>query len=155
MSTAYHPQTNGQSERTIQTLEDMLRACVIDFGKLWDTHLPLIEFLYNNSYHTSIKVAPFEALYGRKCRSPLCWAEVGDTQLVKGPISGLVLAFHVIGSFRHLIAYSILFGVCGHCNEFTAVSLFMAVNPRPTHDSIYRGMLGILWLLMPRYSKLL
>ena len=83
MSTAYHPQTDGQSERTIQTLEDMLRACVIDFGKGWDVHLPLIEFSYNNSYHTSIKAAPFEALYGRKCRSPLCWAEVGDTQLAR------------------------------------------------------------------------
>ena len=84
MSTTYHPQTDGQSERTIQTLEDMLRACVIDFGKAWDTHLPLVEFSYNNSYHTSIKAAPFEALYCRKCRSPLCWAEVGDTQLAKG-----------------------------------------------------------------------
>ncbi|GKA67848.1 putative reverse transcriptase domain-containing protein, partial [Tanacetum coccineum] len=84
MSTAYHPKTNGQSERTIQTLEDMLRACVIDFGKGWDKHLPLIEFSYNNSYHTSIKAAPFEALYGRKCRSPICWAEVGDAQLT-GP----------------------------------------------------------------------
>ena len=83
MSTAYHPQTDGQSERTIQTLEDMLRACVIDFGNAWDTHLPLIEFSYNNSYHTSIKAAPFEALYGRKCRSPVCWAEVGDTQLIR------------------------------------------------------------------------
>ncbi|GJW38023.1 putative reverse transcriptase domain-containing protein [Tanacetum coccineum] len=84
MSTAYHPQTNGQSERTIQTLEDMLRACVLDFGKGWDRHLPLVEFSYNNSYHTSIKAAPFEALYGRKCRSPVCWAEVGDAQLT-GP----------------------------------------------------------------------
>ncbi|GJU79526.1 putative reverse transcriptase domain-containing protein [Tanacetum coccineum] len=84
MSTAYHPQTDGQSERTIQTLEDMLRACVIDFGKGWDRHLPLVEFSYNNSYHTSIKAAPFEALYGRKCRSPICWAEVGDAQLT-GP----------------------------------------------------------------------
>nr|GEY60777.1 hypothetical protein [Tanacetum cinerariifolium] len=70
MSTAYHPETDGQSERTIQTLEDMLRACVLDFGKGWDKHLPLVEFSYNNSYHTSIKAAPFEALYGRKCRSP-------------------------------------------------------------------------------------
>ncbi|GKA79021.1 putative reverse transcriptase domain-containing protein [Tanacetum coccineum] len=84
MSTTYHPETDGQSERTIQTLEDMLRACVIDFGKGWDRHLPLIEFSYNNSYHTSIKAAPFEALYGRKCRSPICWAEVGDAQLT-GP----------------------------------------------------------------------
>ncbi|GJU57706.1 hypothetical protein Tco_1235472 [Tanacetum coccineum] len=84
LSTAYHPQTDGQSERTIQTLEDMLRACVIDFRNGWDRHLPLVEFSYNNSYHTSIKAAPFEALYGRKCRSPVCWAEVGEAQLT-GP----------------------------------------------------------------------
>ncbi|GJW80113.1 putative reverse transcriptase domain-containing protein [Tanacetum coccineum] len=70
MSTAYHPETNGQSERTIHTLEDMLRACVIDFGKGWVKHLPLAEFSYNNNYHASIKAAPYEALYGRKCRSP-------------------------------------------------------------------------------------
>ncbi|GKF20917.1 putative reverse transcriptase domain-containing protein, partial [Tanacetum coccineum] len=78
MSTAYHPQTDGQSERTIQTLEDMLRACVIDFGNGWVKHLPLVKFSYNNSYHASIKAAPFEALYKRKCRSPVCWAEVGE-----------------------------------------------------------------------------
>ncbi|GKE07605.1 putative reverse transcriptase domain-containing protein [Tanacetum coccineum] len=84
MSTTYHPETDGQSERTIQTLEDMLRACVIDFGKGWEIHLPLVEFSYNNNYHASIKAAPFEALYGRKCRSHVCWAEVGDVQLT-GP----------------------------------------------------------------------
>ncbi|GJX81138.1 putative reverse transcriptase domain-containing protein [Tanacetum coccineum] len=84
MSTAYHPQTDDQSERTIQMLEDMLRAYVIDFGSSWDRHLPLVEFLYNNSYHVSIKAAPYEALYGRKCRSPVCWSEVGDSQLT-GP----------------------------------------------------------------------
>ncbi|GJT56252.1 putative reverse transcriptase domain-containing protein [Tanacetum coccineum] len=84
MSTAYHPETDGQSERTIQTLEDMLRACVLDFGKGWVKHLPLAEFSYNNSYHASIKAAPYEALYGRKCRSPVCWAEVGEAQLT-GP----------------------------------------------------------------------
>ncbi|GJV86775.1 putative reverse transcriptase domain-containing protein [Tanacetum coccineum] len=71
MSTAYHPQMDGQSERTIQTLEDMLRACAINFGKGWVNHLPLVEFSYNNSYHASIKAAPFEALYGRKCHSPI------------------------------------------------------------------------------------
>ena len=76
-STAFHPQTEGQSERTIQTLKDMLRMYVMDFGGLWDLHLPLIEFAYNNSYHASIEMAPYEALYGRKCRSPLCW-EVGE-----------------------------------------------------------------------------
>ena len=84
LSTAYHPQTDGQSERTIQTLEDMLRSCVLDFGGNWDSHIPLIEFSYNNSYHTSIGMAPFEALYGRKCRSPICWNEVGETQII-GP----------------------------------------------------------------------
>ncbi|GJS27391.1 putative reverse transcriptase domain-containing protein [Tanacetum coccineum] len=82
-STAYHPQTEGKSERPIQTLEK-LRACAIDFGKGWVNHLPLVEFSYNNSYHASIKAAPFEALYGRKCRSPVCWTEVGEAQIL-GP----------------------------------------------------------------------
>ncbi|GJZ56112.1 putative reverse transcriptase domain-containing protein [Tanacetum coccineum] len=84
MSTTYHPQTDGQSEHKIQTLEDMLRACVIDFGGSWDVHLPLAEFSYNNSYHSSIRCAPFEALYGRKCRSPVLWAEIGESSLI-GP----------------------------------------------------------------------
>ncbi|GKD85277.1 putative reverse transcriptase domain-containing protein [Tanacetum coccineum] len=84
MSTAYHPQTDGQSERTIQTLEDMLRACVIDFGGNWDVHLPLAEFSYNNSYHSSIRCALFKALYGRKCRSPVLWEEIGESSLI-GP----------------------------------------------------------------------
>ena len=84
LSTAYHPQTDGQSERTIQTLEDMLRACVIDFGGNWDEHLPLIEFAYNNSYHSTIKTAPSEALYGRRCRSPVCWTDMGRSPLA-GP----------------------------------------------------------------------
>nr|GEW47300.1 reverse transcriptase domain-containing protein [Tanacetum cinerariifolium] len=84
MSTAYHSETDGQSERTIQTLEDMFRACVIDFEGSWDRHSPLVEFSYTNSYHASIKVAPFEALHGQKCRSPVCWSEVGDSQLT-GP----------------------------------------------------------------------
>ncbi|GKA48227.1 putative reverse transcriptase domain-containing protein [Tanacetum coccineum] len=84
MSTAYHPQTDRQSERTIQTLEDMLCACAIDFEKGWVNQLPLVEFSYNNSYHTSIKAAPFEALIGRKCHSPVCWTEVGEAQIL-GP----------------------------------------------------------------------
>nr|GEV50794.1 putative reverse transcriptase domain-containing protein [Tanacetum cinerariifolium] len=84
MSTAYHPETDAQSESTIQTLEDMLRAYVIDFGNGWERHLPLVEFSYNSSYHASIKGAPFEALYGQKCRSPVCWAQVGDAHLT-GP----------------------------------------------------------------------
>ncbi|WMV58943.1 hypothetical protein MTR67_052328 [Solanum verrucosum] len=75
LSTAFHPQTDGQSERTIQVLEDILRACVMDFGGQWDHFVPLAEFAYNNSYHSSIQMAPFEALYGRRCRSPVGWFE--------------------------------------------------------------------------------
>ncbi|XP_074346826.1 uncharacterized protein LOC141685630 [Apium graveolens] len=82
MSTAYHPQTDGQSERTIQTIEDMLRSCAIDFAGSWDDHLPLIEFSYNNSYHSSIGMPPYEALYGRKCRSPTSWDEVGEGRIL-------------------------------------------------------------------------
>nr|GEX43975.1 reverse transcriptase domain-containing protein [Tanacetum cinerariifolium] len=79
MSTAYHLETNGQSERTIQTLEDTLRVCVIDIRKSWDRHLPLVEFSYNNSYHTSIKAATFEALYGRKLEIPQQLSRVHNT----------------------------------------------------------------------------
>ena len=83
-STAFHPQTDGQSERTIQTLEDMLRACMIDFKSSWEAHLPFVEFAYNNSFQATIGMAPYEALYGRKCRSPVHWDEVGEWKLV-GP----------------------------------------------------------------------
>ncbi|GJT86011.1 putative reverse transcriptase domain-containing protein [Tanacetum coccineum] len=103
MSTAYHPQTDGQSERTIQTLEDMLRACVIDFGGSWDVHLPLAEFSYNNSYHTSIRCAPFEALYGRKCRSPVLWAEIGEGKAPSGKRSSKELC----GSGRKMTEYEV------------------------------------------------
>ncbi|CAL8112794.1 unnamed protein product [Prunus armeniaca] len=82
-STAFHPQTDGQSERTIQTLEDMLRSCVLQLKDAWDAHLALIEFAYNNSYHFSIEMAPYEALYKRQCRTPICWNEVGDKKLEK------------------------------------------------------------------------
>ena len=80
LSTAFHPQTDGQSERTIQVLEDMLRACVIEFGGQWDSFLPLAEFSYNNSYHSSIDMALFEALYGRRCRSPICWFDAFEVR---------------------------------------------------------------------------
>uniref|UniRef100_A0A2N9H3S5 Integrase catalytic domain-containing protein n=1 Tax=Fagus sylvatica TaxID=28930 RepID=A0A2N9H3S5_FAGSY len=83
-STAFHPQTDGQSERTIQILEDMLRACVLDFKGSWIDHLTLVEFAYNNSYQASIEMAPYEALYGRRCRSPICWDEVGERKIL-GP----------------------------------------------------------------------
>ena len=78
LSTAFHPQTDGQTERTIHTLEDMLRACVIDFRGSWDDHLPLIEFSYNNIYHSIIGMAAFEALYGYRFRSPIGLFEVGE-----------------------------------------------------------------------------
>nr|GEX78200.1 putative reverse transcriptase domain-containing protein [Tanacetum cinerariifolium] len=84
ISMAYHPQTDGQSERTIQNLEDMLRACVLDFEGSWDVHLPLVGFSYNNSYHSRVRCASFEALYGKKCRLLIMWAEVGECQLI-GP----------------------------------------------------------------------
>ena len=84
MSTSFHPQTDGQSERTIQILEDMLRACVLDLKGSWEEHLPLVEFTYNNSYQASIQMAPYEALYGRPCRSPICWTKVGESSIT-GP----------------------------------------------------------------------
>ena len=84
MSTAFHPQTDGQSERAIQILEYMLRACVLDLKGSWEEHLPLVEFAYNNSYQASIHMAPYEALYGRPCRSPICWTEVGESSIT-GP----------------------------------------------------------------------
>ena len=84
LSSAYHPQTDGQSERTIQSLEDLLRACALEQNVNWDLCLPLIEFTYNNSYHSSIGMAPFEALYGRRCRTPLCWYEPGESAIL-GP----------------------------------------------------------------------
>ncbi|KAL0553926.1 hypothetical protein IC582_007830 [Cucumis melo] len=83
-STAFHPQTDGQTERLNQILEDMLRACVLEFSGSWDSHLHLMEFAYNNSYQATIGMAPFEALYGKCCRSPVCWGEVGEQRML-GP----------------------------------------------------------------------
>ncbi|WVZ64963.1 hypothetical protein U9M48_014405 [Paspalum notatum var. saurae] len=80
-SSAYHPQTDGQTERTNQILEDMLRACAIQYGTSWDKSLPYAEFSYNNSYQASIKMSPFQALYGRRCRTPLHWDQPGEKQL--------------------------------------------------------------------------
>src|SRR4051795_10991448 len=79
-STAYHPQSQGQVERVNQILEDMLRACVISFGKKWENSLPFSEFAYNNSFQSSMNMAPFELLYGRRCRTPLNWSETGERQ---------------------------------------------------------------------------
>jgi hypothetical protein len=80
-SSAYHPQTDGQMERTNQILEDMLRACALKYKKSWDKSLPYAEFSYNNSYQTSIKMVPFEALYGRPCRTPLFWSQTRESQV--------------------------------------------------------------------------
>nr|GFA78872.1 putative reverse transcriptase domain-containing protein [Tanacetum cinerariifolium] len=88
LSTVYHPEMDGQSERMIQTLEDMLRACTIGFGNSWDRHIPLVEFSYNNNYHASINAAPFEAFYGRKCRSPVCWSD--KVMLKVSPWKGVI-----------------------------------------------------------------
>ena len=84
MSTTFHPQTDGQSERTIRVLEDMLRACVFDYKGSWEEHFPLVKFAYYNSYQASIEMSPYEALYGRPCRSQLCWTEVGESSIT-GP----------------------------------------------------------------------
>ena len=80
-STAFHPQTDGQTERVNQILEDMLRACALDYGSSWDENLPYAEFSYNNGYEASTGMSPFEALYGRKCRTPLLWSGVGECSL--------------------------------------------------------------------------
>ena len=79
MSTAFHPQTYGQLEKTIEVLENMLQACVLDHKGSWEEHFPLVEFVFNNNYQASIQMAPYEALYGRPCRSPICWTEVGES----------------------------------------------------------------------------
>jgi len=80
LSIAFHPQIDGQSERTIQTLEDMLRACALNYVGSWDQNLPLVKFAYNNSYHTNIGMVLYEFLYGRRCRTPVCWEEVGEIE---------------------------------------------------------------------------
>jgi len=84
LSTTFHPQTDVQSRRTIQTLEDLLGFCVLEFGGNWEDLLPLVEFTYNNSHQATIGMAPYEALYERKCRTPICWEEVGKRKLL-GP----------------------------------------------------------------------
>jgi len=84
MSSAYHPQTDGQSKRTIQSLEDLLRICLLDHQGTWSDMLPLVEFTYNNNYHSSIGMAPYEALYGRRCRTSLFWQHDGES-VVLGP----------------------------------------------------------------------
>ena len=83
-STAFHPQTDGQSERVIQVLEGMMQGCLLDFPRNWDRYIPLMEFAYNNSYQSSIGMASYEALYGRRCRNPTCWTELDERKII-GP----------------------------------------------------------------------
>ena len=85
-STAFHPQTDGQSERLIQVLEDMLRGCVMEFTGSWDRYIPLMEFAYNNSYQSNIGMAPYEALYGRRCRTLMCWIELNEHKVISPDI---------------------------------------------------------------------
>ena len=84
MSITFHPQIDGQTKRTIQVLEDMLQACVLDHKGSWEEHLPLVEFAYNNSYQVSIQMVPYGALYERPCQLPICWTEVGESSII-GP----------------------------------------------------------------------
>ncbi|XP_060177866.1 uncharacterized protein LOC132607804 [Lycium barbarum] len=135
-SMAFHPQSNEQAERTIQTLEDMLRACVLDFQGSCDDHLPLIEFSYNYSYHASIKMASYEALYGRKCRSPAGWFKVGEENLF-GPdlvyqaIEKGVMWFGMKGKLspRYIEHYRIVRKVGQVAYEFELPSELQAVHP--------------------------
>lgn len=91
LSTSYHPQTERQSERNIHTLEDMLRACVIEYGGSLDTHLQLVQFAYKNTYHFSIDMAHYEMLYGRKCQTPTCWIELGENQFARSEIVQIIV----------------------------------------------------------------
>nr|prf retrotransposon del1-46 [Lilium henryi] len=149
-STAFHPQTDG-SERTIQILEDMLRSCSLDFKGNWEEHLPLVEFAYNNSYQSSIGMAPFEALYGRPCRSPTCWAEIGEHHLIRPElIQQTTNAIEVIKrrlkaaqdrqkSYTDIRRHPLEFSVGNH--------IFLEVSPRKgTSYFVFKGKLS------PRYT---
>ena len=81
-STAFHPYTDGQLERLIQVLKDMLQGCVMEFPGSWDRYIPLMEFAYNNSYQASIGMAPYETLYGRRCRTPVCWTKLNEHKVI-------------------------------------------------------------------------
>ena len=107
LSTSFQPQTDGQAECTIQTLEDKLRAYIINFKENWDKYLPLVEFAYNNSYHSSISMAPYEALYGRRCRSPIGWFEVGELSLLSSDLIYMTLEKVHILRIRLQMAYSL------------------------------------------------
>ncbi|XP_042467389.1 uncharacterized protein LOC122050560 [Zingiber officinale] len=131
-STAFHPQTDGQSECTIQTLEDLLRSCVMDFGGSWEDHLHLVEFAYNNGYHSTIQMAPFEALYGRACRSPTLWDKVGESSILGSQHiqRDAELILERIGEVAYQLALPpSLAGV----HDVFNVSMLRKYVPHPTH----------------------
>ncbi|KAA0041712.1 reverse transcriptase [Cucumis melo var. makuwa] len=132
-STSFHPQTDGQSERTIQTLEDMLRACVLQLKGSWDTHLPLMEFAYNNNYQSSIGMAPYEALYGRPCITPVCWNEVGERKLV-GKLSPRYIGPYQITERVGPAAYRLELPIeLARIHDVFHVSMLRKYIPDPSH----------------------
>ncbi|XP_060961742.1 uncharacterized protein LOC133031959 [Cannabis sativa] len=154
LSTVFHLQTDGQSERTIQILEDMLRACVINFTGSWSKYLPLMEFSYNNSYQATIGMAPYEMLYGRKCRSPLHWDEVGERRYLGITYEG-IMHFRKKGKVKPKI-YSVLlkyrFGAgqvayhlalpptLAETHNFFHISMLRKYVPDPTHVLKYENL---------------
>ncbi|KAL5547178.1 hypothetical protein UlMin_006865 [Ulmus minor] len=129
-STAFHPQTDGQSERVIQILEDMLRAYIIDFKGSWDLDLSLVEFAYNNSYQSSIGMAPYEALYGRPCRSPLCWLEKGEQGKLAPRYIGPFEIMSRVGEVAYRLA---LPPQLGHVHNVFHVSMLRKSEPNFSH----------------------
>ncbi|KAL4017147.1 hypothetical protein IC575_024822 [Cucumis melo] len=159
-STAFHPQTDGQTERLNQVLEDMLRACALEFPGSWDSHLHLMEFAYNNSYQATIGMAPFEALYGKCCRSPVCWGEkdlefeVGDKMFLKvAPMRGVLrferrgkLSPRFVGPFEILerigpVAYRLaLPPSLSTVHDVFHVSMLRKYVPDPSHVVDYEPL---------------
>ncbi|CAJ2651612.1 unnamed protein product [Trifolium pratense] len=135
MSSAYHPQTDGQTERTNQSLEDLLRACVLDDRGSWDDVLPLVEFTYNNSYHASIGMAPFEALYGRRCQTPLCWYQDGVGRVLKAKkLTPKFIGPYQITERIGKVAYRIaLPPVLSRIHDVFHVSQLRKYTPDPSH----------------------
>ncbi|GKU99825.1 hypothetical protein SLEP1_g12612 [Rubroshorea leprosula] len=151
LSIAYHPQTDGQSKRTIQVLEDMLRTCALDLPESWDDHLPLVEFAYNNSYHSSIKMAPYEALYGRRCRAPICWAEVGYGRVsptkgvyrfgLKGKLSGRYIgSFEILDRVGEVACRIVLPPKLSNVHHVFHVFVLRKYEPDPSHVINYEPL---------------
>ncbi|TYK22548.1 retrotransposon protein, putative, Ty3-gypsy subclass [Cucumis melo var. makuwa] len=133
-STSFHPQTDSQFERTFQTLEDMLRACVLQLKGSWDTHLPLMKFAYNNNYQSSIGMAPYEALYGRPCRTLVCWNEVGEQKLVEEKLSPRYIGPYQITERVGPAVYRLELPIeLARIHDVFHVSMFRKYIPDPSH----------------------